>query len=262
MTIYATLLYSAGMPLLLPVAALNLAIGYASDKYILLRDSARREDRAFAVFFHAAVGTWIFSAVEWTGEDDVLDAVNLNSLQMSAIDRLAILPCALPIALLAVMLVLRLVFTILSLFGGTVMTVLRLVCHKAKCFQRGGCCSLGEQVVESEKSYAEAVEHFEKEGFITTYEPVQNPKYTMLIRLANGGAIAEMASPTPMTPTSPNGNGKAPMTADREEELKAMKNRVEEALSPKTPKPPSDLTDERAAELKAIQDKVFDSLKT
>ena len=32
MTIYATLLYSAGMPLLLPVAALNLAIGYASDK--------------------------------------------------------------------------------------------------------------------------------------------------------------------------------------------------------------------------------------
>ena len=42
-----------------------------------------------------------------------------------------------------------------------------------------------------------------------------------------------MASPTPTAPTSPNGNGKAPMTADREEELKAMKNRVEEALSPK-----------------------------
>ena len=58
------------------------------------------------------------------------------------------------------------------------MTVLRLVCHKAKCFQRGGCCSLGEQVVESEKSYAEAVEHFEKEGFITTSGTAAFPMFS------------------------------------------------------------------------------------
>lgn len=198
-TIFVTLIFSAGMPLLMPLLVTCLTLSYWSDKYVLLRASCvpprYKQDLMLwalrllplALLAHSAVAVWVFGREEVAPSYQLRGALRSFALDaraqvsstalVGAIDRMftvSSLPSVVVCAVLSCMLVLRLLRACLGRVRSAAGVASLLCCKRRSRITKGRNFTL------SRAFHREPLEEMKRLKIAYSYNITDVPEYRFL----------------------------------------------------------------------------------
>jgi len=185
-TLFCTLIYSSGLPLLVPFATITVFLVYWCDKFVLLRGSKRPPafDQSVvemvvswifvAILIHAGFAIWMYGMVDIfpvEPSDFDVDVSRYNPMVQDITERClskAGLPLFLLFLLALVLLLLRVVNFVL---GPTLGSMLHILCAAAQ-----GCVGSGQKDAADKFTFDQAVKEFGQQ-MLFSYHRSAHPDY-------------------------------------------------------------------------------------
>jgi hypothetical protein len=185
-TMFCTLIYSAGLPLLLPFATITVFLVYWCDKFVLLRGSKRTPafDQSVVemvvwwivvvVLVHAGFAIWMYGMADIFPVEPSRFEVDMSDYgeRVQDISVRCLSKAGLPLFLLFLAALSVLLFRVVNfILGTTVGSILNILCAAAQ-----GCTRGGQKDAADEYTFEQAVKEFGQQ-MLFSYHRSAHPDY-------------------------------------------------------------------------------------